>query len=62
MQYPGVHSIVRCRRRAPVARQADRGSHVSILALDDADLDQLAADYADSTETVTTYPAPLARH
>jgi NAD(P)-dependent dehydrogenase (short-subunit alcohol dehydrogenase family) len=59
MQYRGVHSIVTGGSsgigRALVARLVDRGSHVSILALDDHDLERVAADYADSAGAVTTY-------
>jgi len=59
MQYRGVHAIVTGGSsgigRALVARLVDRGSQVSILALDDHDLERVAADYADSAGAVTTY-------
>lgn len=59
MQYRGVHAIVTGGSsgigRALVARLVDRGSQVSILALDDHDLERVAADYADSVGAVTTY-------
>ena len=41
--------------RALVARLVDRGSFASILALDDADLERVADDHADSAGTVGTY-------
>jgi short-subunit dehydrogenase len=58
MRYRGVQSIVTGGSsgigRALVARLVDRGSHLSILAIDAADLEQVAADYADAAGTVTT--------
>ena len=59
MQYRGVHVIVTGGSsgigRALVARLVRRGCEVSILALDDADLHDVAAEYADSPGSVTTY-------
>ena len=59
MQYRGVHSIVTGGSsgfgRALADRLVDRGSHVSILALDDTDLAHVAADQADTAGTVTAY-------
>ena len=64
MRYRGVHAIVTGGSsgfgRALVARIVDRGSDVSILALGDHDLERVAADYAASARTVTTYAADVA--
>jgi len=60
MQYRGVHSIVTGGSsgmgRALVDRLVDRGSHVSILVLDDADLGHVAADYAGAAGQLRPLP------
>ena len=57
MQYRGVHAIVTGGSsgigRALVDRLVDRGSRVSILALDDEDLERVETDHADTAGTVT---------
>jgi 3-dehydrosphinganine reductase len=59
MQYRGVHAMVTGGSsgigRALVSRLVDLGSNVSVLALDDDDLESVAAEYAESAATVTTH-------
>jgi 3-dehydrosphinganine reductase len=63
MDYPGAHAIVTGGSsgigRALVGRLVERGSRVSVLALDDADLDAVREEHSSRSDGVTTHPVDV---
>ena len=63
MEYSGAHVIVTGGSsgigRALVGRLFERGSRVSVLALDDEDLAAVAAEYSGRGDRVTTHPVDV---
>lgn len=66
MSFSGSHAVVTGGSsgigRALVRQLADQGASVSILALDDHDLEAAAGEYDDLQETVTTHPVDVGEH
>lgn len=63
MDYSQAHAIVTGGSsgigRALVSRLIERGSDVSVLALDDTDLAAMAEEHSDGSDTVTTHPVDV---